>query len=800
MKLFTASWCNPCKRLKEWLEVNYHGNDIEHHDVEVGELAKQYGIEKIPALVIDDGSIITTNENIRPFLLSKQDLPIKCVIKRDGSLQPFDVEKLNRWAQYASEVGGNWSHIALNTFKRLENSVKTTDIHETMIRVCLDEEKLEYSRVASRLLYASLRKNMLNELSIHDKMSFEDIFHTMLSSGLWKFENIVAFNPEWNEWYKEIREERLEYWQVRQWMDKYSLQIDDHEVETPHIGAIGIGLAIHGDTIKAFELAKAIIKGKLNLPTPILNGCRNGDFNGISCCVIEGGDTVDSIGVAEHIAYKMTAKKSGIGITFQTRSLGAPVKGGRVKHLGKHGIYKTLDKAVKMFTQVSRGGSATMTYTAIDPEIEQLIIWKSQKIDIEDRIDKMDFSLAYNDAFLQAVIKDEYWSLIDFHDSPDLHESFYIDTADEYNRKLELYKESGGKCVSIKARDILKKFLTVRQETGRLYCINVTRANDHTPFKDVIHLSNLCQEIALPTKQYVDMNDLYCSTKSQGETAFCSLAAINVSKIVDDVEYEQIAKLAIETIDVMIDLAPMMTMSMSESVKRRRSIGVGITGLAGYLYSNGLDYDGTPETELAIAELAEMHYYYLLKASQDLVEENELTPVTGIDNSWLPIDTMKNIINYRPKLDWEALRGKPRRNSVLVAHMPTESSAVFSDATNGVYPVRKRVINKSSRNGAVQYIAPEGDYRLAWDVDNKVLSKYYSIIQDFTDQAISADYYVDFTKYEDGKVPMSTLMKEWVIQAKYGNKTMYYVNSNDDNGGSFQDQQDEGCESGACKL
>lgn len=416
---------------------------------------------------------------------------LKNVIKNDGRIQEFSAEKLNKWAQYATKTGGNWSEIAMATYKRLPETAKASDIHQTMINVCLDKEDIHYSRIAARLEQASIRKNMERILSLSDKDTFEKIYNTMIEKGVWDKATMPAYNPVWEQWYQEIYPTMLEYWQIVQWADKYAIQRNDLAVETPHIGCLGIGLGLHGDTEDAFDLAKALIQGKVNLPTPALNGIRTGDFDTISCCVITGGDSVDSIGVAEHIAYKMTAKKAGIGLEFDTRSKGAPVKGGRVKHLGKHPIYATLDKAVKMFTQVTRGGSATVTFKCIDPEVESVVMWKTQRVDIETRLDKMDYSFAYNDAFLQAVINNEDWFLFDLIEAPEVHQAFYVEKADAYNSLVQKVISEGKKFKKLKARDLLKAMLIARNETGRMYSINVTRVNEHTPFIDVVRLSNL---------------------------------------------------------------------------------------------------------------------------------------------------------------------------------------------------------------------------------------------------------------------------------------------------------------------
>jgi len=297
------------------------------------------------------------------------------------------------------------------------------------------------------------------------------------------------------------------------------------------------------------------------------------------------------------------------------------------------------------------------------------------------------------------------------------------------------------------------------------------------------------------------MQDLF-SENSKGETAFCSLSAINVANVSFE-EYERIAYLTLKAVDIMIDNAPMMTQSMKNSIMSRRSVGVGITGLASALYKNGYDYDGGEHSLEFVQKIAEHHYYYLLKASQKMAKDDKFC-VKGVDLNWLPTDTAFN--QSVTDLDWESLRGKKRKHSVLVAHMPTESSSLLSGASNGLYPLRKKVINKRSRKGLVQFICTEFDpsqHLSAWDVDNINLSKYYARVQDFTDQAISCDFYVVPSRYEGGKVSMAQLMKEWVAHAKLGNKTKYYLNTNDSNGGSIQDikraeEVEDGCSS--CKL
>lgn len=708
---------------------------------------------------------------------------IKEVIKYDGTVEEFDASKLNAWSEYAAKEGGDWSRIALETFKKLPERCESGDIHQTMINVCYAEASIEYSRIAARLEVAQLRKNMERKLGVQPNVdSWEYIRAALLSHGVWCQATMPEYSGEQEELYQEVKRVKMEAWQVAQWDDKYLLRVGGVSVETPQVAAMGIGLALLGDNEQGRSLVRNIILSKNNLPTPILNGCRDGSFDGVSCCVISATDTVESVDTAEHIAARMTAKKAGIGIEYTTRSLGADVRKGMFKHLGKHSIYASLDTTVKKWQQVTRGGSATVAFNIIDPEAEQIALWKSQRTDIEKRLDKLDYSFAFNDAFLEAVINRDDWYLFGFDDAPHIWQAFYTASVEEYNELVSDSVDDGVKHTKVSAMDLLKHLLIIRNETGRLYCFNVSRANEHTPFLDVIKLSNLCQEIALPTKPYVSIEDLYndeqwLEGKEGGETAFCSLAALVPVNITDE-EYEDVAYNTVLAISTLILRCPKMTKNHARTMLERMSLGIGISGLAEYLYKNGFDYDGSDESLEFVHDYMERHYFYLLKASIALVDVFGRS-AQGISD-WLPCDT--KISKYTNKMDWESLRGLPRLNSVLVALMPCESSSVASGTTNSGYPPRAKVVNKKSRKGVVQFICEpfiEGKHLTAWEVPSITLSRYYGVMQDWNDQGISADSYTNPEEYEGGKKPLSLLFREFIAHFRLGNKSMYYVNTLD---------------------
>lgn len=854
------------------------------------------------------------------------------VIKHDGTKELFCPDKLTKWASYASKKKGDWLTIAGKVYDLLPQTIKSEDIHRLMTQVCVDMGGIENSRVAARLELAKFRKNMERFIGVKSNQPFQEIYEAYVSKGIWNKEVLPSdFNKDWNEWYLEGVLHQKEYWSLVQWGDKYSIKVNGHPVETPHVALLASALAIHGDTQDAKEMYLELISGNLMTPTPALNGMRNGDFDTTSCSLFSSDDTKESIMVANYLTQAMTAKKAGIGNFYNVRSKGDSVRGGAIDHIGKLPIFREVEAGSKILLQLSRGGSVTTTVKCLDPEIVELLFTKSQRTTIDKRIDKIDYSFAVNDAFIDAVKKNKDWHLFSIIDAPEVHKVFSSDK-ETYNKAVEEALENGAKHSVLKARDLLTDHLIVRQETGRYYAINLSRVNQHTPFEDEIEQSNLCLtgdtlitiqyesgivevvtlkelvsiyhnnkklkvlsfnertklaefeditaaalmndsasvmvirtygssdiratpehkiftsnrgyvmtkdltdgdilissingelkecrflesfeisgsyevyditvnknhnffangivvhnclEITQPTIPYVDMQDLIIGDEngdSKGEISFCSLGGVNYSKLVgaSDEKIASIIKTGLKTIKQMMNKTPVLHETMSRKMQERSNAGLGMSGVADWLYQQGLDYDGSEESLNAVAWLAERHAYFSYKASIELVEEGYAEPVTkGIKKDWLPVDDAMFISGYELQYDWESLRGKPRAFSSHNCVQPFESSSVFFDGTNSIYPARNSVISKTSRAGTVvQYFKHFTDeFKSAWDIESRILSMYYSVIQDFTDLAISADQYFNPELFPEGKKPLSQAMKEWIYHFELGNKTLYYLNT-----------------------
>lgn len=253
----------------------------------------------------------------------------------------------------------------------------------------------------------------------------------------------------------------------------------------------------------------------------------------------------------------------------------------------------------------------------------------------------------------------------------------------------------------------------------------------------------------------------------------------------------------------------------------RRTLGIGVINYAYYLAKHGVRYSDGSANGLTHRTF-EAIQYYLLKASNALAKEQGACPwfnETRYSQGILPIDNYKKdldtLCNEPLHYDWETLRHEIKthglRNSTLSALMPSETSSQISNATNGIEPPRGYISIKASKDGILRQVVPEyeklhSNYELLWDMpNNDGYLHLVGLMQKFIDQSISSNTNYDPTRFTGGKVPMKQLLKDLLTAYKYGVKTLYYQNTRDGAEDAQEDlmpakAEDDGCESGACKI
>lgn len=720
---------------------------------------------------------------------------IEKVIKRDGSVQAFDPNKINGWGEWASNnlKYVNWSEIVLGAMSKMDKIVTSEDLQNMLIEECLNKNTWNYQLMAGRL-YSALKSKSVPKMSLKER-------HKMLGElGIMCKDFTSHFSDAEYDYYNSLIDYKLDqniaYSQLYQFYTKYLLQnlktgqVMEHPQDA--IMRVAMGLCVnlsYEERMKHIpNIYKNVSLGKINIPTPFYVNIGTPNNGYLSCCVYNTKDTANSLAAGDHIGYMMTVNSAGIGVNIVTRSIDDPVRGGVIKHQGKLPYYKALASAVRANLQNGRGGASTISYTCFDPEIETLVMLRNANTPKDRAIRESDFSFLYNEFFARKASRkeeseQEYWTF-SVANAPEVFEAFYSDDTKEFERVYNQAVEKGLGARKLNARDIL---ITALSEgiSSRLYNSNITEMNRHTPFKDPIYLSNLCQEIALPTRAYDCVTDLYKDTEASGEVGMCALSGINIARV-DENEYEQVAFYALFVVDQAITLSSYSLPNIAYTANKRRSAGIGIVGLAEYLAKHNLSYT-TQDGRNAIHEVCERHAYYLKKASVELSKMFGPCPWSEkLKDAWLPIDTYKKnvdeLVTVGNKYDWEALRAEIKkygvRNSTLVAHMPAESSAIASGTTNGLYPVRDIAFTKTNQGNTIRYVVPHSEdyvYDKLWDVSNIDLIYMYAIAQKWTCQQISSDLQVDLPG--DTRKPSDELLKEFFTMVKYGVKSRYYVHN-----------------------
>ena len=747
------------------------------------------------------------------------------VTKRDGRKEPIDLEKIHKvlmWAATGLDTV-SVSQVELSSHLQFFEGISTSDIHETLIKSAADlisEEAPDYQYLAARLSVFHLRKKAFGDfepphLFAHvQKMVGDKRYDQHLLEDYTEAE----FN-EMNDYLKHDRDMNFSYAAVKQLEGKYLLQnrVTGEIYESPQQLYMLVAACLFSkypqetrlDYIKRFY--DACSEFKLSLPTPIMAGVRTPTRQFSSCVLIETGDSLDSINATASAIVKYVSQRAGIGINAgRIRALGSPIRNGEAFHTGCIPFYKHFQTAVKSCSQGGvRGGAATLFYPIWHYEVESLLVLKNNRGVEENRVRHLDYGVQLNRLMYQRLIKGGNITLFSPHEVPGLYEAFFADQEKFEELYVKYEADPNIRKKTMKAVELFGILASERASTGRIYIQNVDHCNTHSPFDPAVapvKQSNLCLEIALPTKPLNDVND------EEGEIALCTLSAFNLGALSNLDELENLADLIVRALDSLLDYQDYPVPAAYNATMGRRTLGVGVTNLAYYLAKNGVKYSDGSANGL-VHRTFEAIQYFLLKASNGLAKElgacpkfNETTYAKGL----LPIDTYKREVDEFCEEPlhyfWETLREDIRefglRNSTLTALMPCETSSQITNSTNGIEPPRGFVSVKSSKDGVMKQIVPEylelkGNYELLWSIpNNEGYLQLVGIMQKFVDQAISANTNYDPVKFPNDKVPMKQLLKDLLTAYKYGLKTLYYHNTRD----GASDQQDEGCEGGACKL
>jgi len=725
------------------------------------------------------------------------------VVKRNGNIESLDLDKMHVMVEEACKnlAGVSASQVEMTSGIQFYNGITTAEIQEILIRSASDLIDLDhpnYQYVAARLLLFSVRKQLYGKMK--ELPHLEEHIYACVNREVYDNDIFNKYSKEeidkFNSYIDHDRDYLFTYAGLRQVVDKYLVQdrSGGGVYETPQFMYMMIALTIFAEYPKETRMSyvrryyDAISKHKINIPTPIMAGVRTPLRQFASCVLVDVDDTLDSIFSSDMAIGRYVAQRAGIGINAgRIRGINSKIRGGEVQHTGVVPFLKKFESTVRCCTQNGiRGGSATVHFPIWHQEIQDILVLKNNKGTEDNRVRKLDYSIQISKLFYERFIQDGKITLFSPHDVSGLYDAFGTDKFDDLYVQYENNSSIPSK--TVKAQELILSLLKERAETGRIYIMNIDHCNSHSSFKDKVNMSNLCQEITLPT-------DPLHHIDGEGEIALCILSAINVGKVKSDEELEELCDLSVRGLDELIDYQKYPVKAAEIATKARRSLGIGFIGLAHYLAKLGFNY-ASQEAWDAVHGLSESFQYYLLKASNQLAKEKgycEYFGRTKYADGILPIDTYKTDVDEITAIalehDWENLRASilehGLRHSTLSAQMPSESSSVVSNATNGIEPPRDYLSVKKSKKGPLKQIVPQyhtlkNNYTLLWDMpSNTGYINVVAVMQKFFDQAISGNWSYNPENYENNEVPVSVMANDFLTTYKMGWKTSYYQNTYD---------------------
>ena len=708
------------------------------------------------------------------------------VVKRNGTTEPLDLNKLHKMVDEACKdlAGVSSSQVEIQSGIQFYDGISTAEVQEILIRSASDLIDLEhpnYQFVAARLLLFALRKQLFGRM--HEAPILKDHVKKCIEKGVYDVEILNLYSDEeFNKLESFIDHDRdylFTYAGLRQVVDKYLVQDRSTGAlyETPQFMYILIAATIFSkypqeirlDYVKRYY--DAISKHKINIPTPIMAGVRTPLRQYASCVLVDVDDSLDSIFSSDMAIGKYVAQRAGIGINAgRIRGINSKIRGGEVQHTGVVPFLKKFEATVRCCTQNGiRGGSATVHFPIWHQEIRDIIVLKNNKGTEDNRVRKLDYSIQISKLFYERFIQNGEISLFSPHDVPGLYDAFGTDAFDA--RYVGYEQNQSIPRTTVGAQELFLDILKERAETGRLYIMNIDHCNSHSSFTDKVEMSNLCQEITLPTKPLNHIDD------ENGEIALCILSAINIGKIRGIEDLESLCDLAVRSLDELIDFQGYPIRAAEIATRARRSLGIGYIGLAHYLAKHGASYQD-PEAWKLVHDLTEAFQYYLIRATVDLAKEKgacEYSGRTKYGQGVLPIDTYKKdvdeIVPNELHYDWECLRDDiiryGVRNSTLSAQMPSESSSVVSNATNGIEPPRDYLSIKKAKRDRLSRLFHNTDQLLRtiirfsgiWSpIDGYI--NIVAIMQKFFDQAISGNWSYNPNIIPNNEVPVSVMAQD----------------------------------------
>ena len=651
------------------------------------------------------------------------------VVKRDGTKEPFDANKINTAILKACEglpdQISKVVQVATELQLTLFDGITTEQLDEAVIQTVLQNVKddPDYDKIAARLLLKTVYKQILGDYETAEELKKlharefpkfvkaavkEGLLDKRMADGRFDLKKLAAeLDP--------ARDDLSKYLGVVTNKNRYALRKQNGSpIETPQFTHMRIAMGLSYNEADPTTAAIEFYNHMSNLeyvPGGSTRVNAGGSFPQLSnCFLLNVDDDMESIAKAVRDTMWIAKGTGGIGIGFtKLRAAGSPVKTTNTESTGPIPFMKMIDTALFAVSRKGKkAGAAAIYMENWHLNFDQFVDLRQNSGDPYLRTRFANTAVFISDEFMKRVEKDQDWYLFDPAETPDLTELYGEAFSARYKEYIKMAEAGKLRTFDkVPARQQFKRILTSLQATSHPWLtwkdtINVRALNNNT---GTIHLSNLCTEITLPQ----DKNNI----------ATCNLVSINLSaflgedKTWDWDRLKEAARAAVRQLDNLCDITQTPIPEAMHSNQQTRAIGLGIMGLSDVLEKLGYCYESKEAYDL-VDQLTEFISYHAIDQSADLAKELGSYPTfagSGWSKGILPIDTVDKLskdrglkvkIDQKTRLDWDSLRKKVKkgmRNATLMAIAPTANIGHVAGTTPGIDPQFAQIFSRSTLNG-----------------------------------------------------------------------------------------------------
>ena len=651
------------------------------------------------------------------------------VVKRDGTKEPFDANKINTAILKACEglpdQISKVVQVATELQLTLFDGITTEQLDEAVIQTVLQNVKDDpnYDKIAARLLLKTIYKQILGDYETAEELKKlharefpkfvkaavkEGLLDKRMADGRFDLKKLAAeLDP--------ARDDLSKYLGVVTNKNRYALRKQNGSpIETPQFTHMRIAMGLSYNESDPTTAAIEFYNHMSNLeyvPGGSTRVNAGGSFPQLSnCFLLNVDDDMESIAKAVRDTMWIAKGTGGIGIGFtKLRAAGSPVKTTNTESTGPIPFMKMIDTALFAVSRKGKkAGAAAIYMENWHLNFDQFVDLRQNSGDPYLRTRFANTAVFISDEFMKRVEKDQDWYLFDPAETPDLTELYGEAFSARYKEYIKMAEAGKLRTFDkVPARQQFKRILTSLQATSHPWLtwkdtINVRALNNNT---GTIHLSNLCTEITLPQ----DKNNI----------ATCNLVSINLSaflgedKTWDWDRLKEAARAAVRQLDNLCDITQTPIPEAMHSNQQTRAIGLGIMGLSDVLEKLGYCYESKEAYDL-VDQLTEFISYHAIDQSADLAEKLGSYPTfagSGWSKGLLPIDTVDKLskdrgvkvkIDQKTRLDWDSLRKKVKkgmRNATLMAIAPTANIGHVAGTTPGIDPQFAQIFSRSTLNG-----------------------------------------------------------------------------------------------------